>query len=451
MSLRLRLIAIIAFLFVLSTATSTAYIVLTAKNKVRNEVQSVATLTSELLDLITNRLPLDTNTDIASTLNKELANLNGIRHLSIQIQSPVQSSSNNLTQTSALDNKVAAPSWFVNMVRPAQEELIFSIPQSNGTQLLIHTNPNDEIEEVWEETRTSMVLGFSIATLFCGVLFYSVGRWLKPINAIVTGLNAIERGDYSQRIPNLSLPELKQIANQFNQLSEGLEQSKAENDRLNQRTLEIKEQERRHLAQELHDEMGQAISAIKAIAVANLQHNKNKDPTNVAQVSDIEHIADRIYNSVRHMMSQLRPAVLDELGLVAALQQMTDEWNDHHADTFCSFKIKGHIEILDRALTDNQKINIYRIIQEALTNTAKHAQAQNISISLDVKSEADLCTVSIIDDGIGYDSKNNKQGMGLIGIKERINALRGNLVISSNPQQGVTLQIQFPIEDTATQ
>jgi len=158
----------------------------------------------------------------------------------------------------------------------------------------------------------------------------------------------------------------------------------------------------------------------------------------VDSAKNIEDIADSAYKSVRKLMASLRPQVLDELGLTEALNQMVDDWNVHHEDTFCRLNIEGSYNNLH----EEQQINLYRIIQEALTNISKYAQAENVSVTL---SGSEIVTLLIMDDGVGFAMNEITQSMGLTGIRDRVTLLRGELEIASKPGKGVSIQIEFPL------
>jgi len=185
--------------------------------------------------------------------------------------------------------------------------------------------------------------------------------------------------------------------------------------------------------------LGQSVNAIKAIAVS-IQHRTNElDPVSAESAKNIERIPNDAYNSVRQMMSNLRPTVLDELGLVPALNNMVDEWNLYHEDTFCRLRIEGEF----KNLVDDQEINVFRIIQEGLTNIAKYAQAQQVDVVL---TGGEIITLIINDDGVGFVTSEVAQSMGMMGIRERVKTLHGELDISAKPGQGVSIHIEFPRE-----
>ena len=147
------------------------------------------------------------------------------------------------------------------------------------------------------------------------------------------------------------------------------------------------------------------------------------------------------------MIHQLRPAVLDELGLVPAVQQLVDDWNSTHADTFCHLDIKGDCSKPAAVV----KINIYRIIQESLTNVARHAEAKNVYISLEnLQRHGDKLVLKINDDGKGFDLNRTRKGMGLSGIQERVDSMGGEFHLAADLNNGVKFTIILPVEPIET-
>ena len=434
MSLRVRLGLIITLLFLLSMAGSLGRTLLSAQNDVQEELQSTSILVSQLLGFLLEDSDFILDTSKIPDILTQLVQLEAVRHLDIQIES--QSRDYQQFNVGVLET-VDAPAWFVALVEPESQQLIHSLPLLNGDVLVILTDPTDEIEEVWLHTKTTLLLRLLAILIFNIVLFYFIQRWLKPAEMISEVLESVEREDFNRKIPKLSLPELNEVGEKINRLTSTLGASKSENERLARKSMIILEQERRYLAQELHDSLGQSLSAIKAIAVSIAQRASSIDALSVSSANKIEQIADNSYDSVRDMMSNLRPPVLDELGLETALLQMIDDWNDSHEDTFCRLRINNEFDNLD----DNQQINIYRIIQEALTNIVKHASAENVKITL---SGSEVITLSIDDDGVGFDMTRVAMGMGLTGIKERVQTLQGDFNIASRFSQGVNIQIEFP-------
>ena len=433
-NLQARLGIILAVFFVIASVTTLVRAVITADKMVMEEIESVSELVNRMFSIAEMDNDSPFNPDSDPDFLQELIALDNLRHVDIQISSTLADYPQVNTSTRQTIN---APGWFVNMVYPEMDAPIRVFTQSNGDINSILADPADEIEEVWSEARTRFLATFAFLAMLLGVIYFFIQRWLSPLENIHGVLDNVEHGDFSRRIPSFSLPEFRSIGDRINHLTTWLGASKSENERLTRKSITVQEHERRHLAQELHDSLGQAVSAIKAIAVSIGDRSTGKDQTTVDSAKNIEDIADSAYKSVRKLMTSLRPQVLDELGLTEALNQMVDDWNVHHEDTFCRLNIEGSYNNLH----EEQQINLYRIIQEALTNISKYAQAENVSVTL---SGSEIVTLLIMDDGVGFAMNEISQSMGLTGIRDRVTLLRGELEIASKPGKGVSIQIEFP-------
>jgi two-component system sensor histidine kinase UhpB len=150
---------------------------------------------------------------------------------------------------------------------------------------------------------------------------------------------------------------------------------------------------------------------------------------------------DRLFGVVRGMMRRLRPLMLDELGLVASLQDMVENWRVRHPDTAIRFVCDEDVE----DCVGGAKIHLFRIVQESLTNVAKHAQADTVTIELGLTEEGCIC-LAVFDDGKGFDPSLPRTGFGLLGIYERVASLDGAWTLGTAPGAGVSLEIQIPVE-----
>jgi two-component system sensor histidine kinase UhpB len=372
-----------------------------------------------------------------SLLTEQLATVTDVRHLDMVF---VRNGNEQVLVSSQPQGQTIAPGWFAALVEPESRALELALPGPANERLVIRTNPSDEIAEVWNESKRFLGILLLVLVVINAVLVFIITRWFRPVHKIVASIEDVERGDFNSEHTPTSLPELRIIADKLNHMSAVLRASKTENDRLNQRSLEIQEEERRHLAQELHDEMGQSISAIKAIAFTLAQDSSFTDSHTREGAVQIEQIAGTMRDHVRGMMSRLRPAILDELGLEPALQQMVDDWNRHHAETFCAMKLGGKIDLLH----PQQQIHLYRIVQEALTNVARHALASEVSVILSVDNEVEL---RVKDNGSGFAAKSRPDGMGLRGMRERSMVLGGELDITSG-SGGTQITLRFPAGQT---
>ena len=263
MSLRVRLNFLITLLFISLFICSSFYIIANARTSVHREVESTAHLALQLIQIAITSASVEQDAEKQLQLLKSLADVDETRHLHIDLSNP----NDVLTPTKdfMLYQNTDAPEWFVHLVEPPPTEVkrwLYN-PLIRPTGIIIRADPSDEIDESWDEVRSMLVFLFVFIVLANILVYFMIGRYLAPIDTILIGLSGIEKGNYQLELPRFRLPELDRISQRFNHMAKVLLKSKAENKSLTQRSLEIQEEERRHLAQELHDELGQTIAAIK--------------------------------------------------------------------------------------------------------------------------------------------------------------------------------------------
>lgn len=213
------------------------------------------------------------------------------------------------------------------------------------------------------------------------------------------------------------------------------------NNALLQQVLEVQEAERKAIAQNLHDDLGQYLNAIKAEA-ASLCIGKGVTSDITATAQRITLNTNHAYKATKLLMHTLRPVGLDELGLSAAIEHLVDQWNNalQHSTIF-KLSIQNNID----KLNENMNIVIFRLVQEGLTNIAKHANATLVEITLSIIDNS--LRVEITDNGIGFDTNNLKIGYGLLGMHERVEALSGTFEVKSSSIQGTQLFASIPIHE----
>jgi len=218
----------------------------------------------------------------------------------------------------------------------------------------------------------------------------------------------------------------------------------AENRRLAQENLRIQEVERKHLAHELHDELGQYLNAIKLDAVSIGEHG-SVDARIVMDASRaIIRAVDHVHAAVSGMIARLRPVGLDELGLVAAIEHCVDEWRLRLPDTRFVLSVRGHFEDLGERVN----LTVYRLIQEGLTNIYKHANARQAEIVLE-RIESDPSDIgelrlSVADNGCGMQSSTRTSRFGLSGMRERVEMEGGTFVLDSALGCGLRFEARLP-------
>jgi signal transduction histidine kinase len=219
-----------------------------------------------------------------------------------------------------------------------------------------------------------------------------------------------------------------------------LAQREAENRLLSQKCLMVQEDERRSLARELHDELGQCLNAIKLDAVAIRGMTHGKQPEIETSASAIVDLSGHVYDVVRDIMQRLRPAALDALGLHDAVAHLFGQWRRRNPAVECSFVASGDLSGLGEVMN----ITVYRLVQECLTNIAKHAGATHVTVTLEWRGAEVLVVVS--DDGRGMDLQARRMGLGLVGLRERVEALHGHLQLASGPGKGLEVRARLPIQ-----
>jgi len=216
-----------------------------------------------------------------------------------------------------------------------------------------------------------------------------------------------------------------------------------ENRRLAQQYLEAQEAERKALARELHDELGQYLNAIKTDAVSIQDQLSGAQSIAVAAI--VRH-ADHLHAVVRDLIRELRPVALDDLGLHAALEHHLDHCQQRMPRVRLSVALEGDLDTLGEPLN----LAIYRLTQEALTNVSRHAHAEHVVVRVartGAGEGADAVTLSISDDGRGADPNQTPLGLGLIGMRERVEVLGGQWRITTGPGQGFNLFARIPVAE----
>jgi signal transduction histidine kinase len=207
---------------------------------------------------------------------------------------------------------------------------------------------------------------------------------------------------------------------------------------LSQQLVSSQEQERKVLSRELHDEIGQSLTALR-IELGKLEHVRLSADF-AEHLEETKKLAEQTLQSARSISMGLRPAMLDELGLGPALQWQAREFSRR-------FQISVNLEIPSdlRDLPDQHRTYLYRIVQECLTNCARHSQAHHVQVS--VKQDEDAISLRVADDGVGFErqAKGGRGGLGLLGISERVRELGGEITIDSAPGKGTEIKLQIPV------
>jgi glucose-6-phosphate-specific signal transduction histidine kinase len=216
---------------------------------------------------------------------------------------------------------------------------------------------------------------------------------------------------------------------------------------LNRRIIGAEEEERKRLARELHDELGQSLTAIKVDAAYIAREAVNSSPKIVSSAHGIERLSSEIMELIRTMLARLRPHGLETVGLRGTLQDLVNGWQARVADRFhCTLTIQGDVDVLAPDLN----ITVYRLIQECLTNAVRHSRARLIGIRLSVDELPARVSVVVSEtEVLANGASVGTSGAGLLGMRERVEAQGGNLQVDINESGGLSLHAWMPVVSCA--
>ncbi len=372
------------------------------------------------------------------------------------------------------DRPAPAPAWFSALVEPEVtphtlsvvlaepragsvlivEQPVASMPQvwDLGT-VVIAGEPADEIAEVWHDV-SSLALVLLVLDILALVMLYAVlGRMLDPMASVARGLLRLEDGDYAARLTPPRVMELGAITERFNKLAETLGRARAENGRLYGQLITVQEDERREIANELHDEASPCLFGImaNAMSVQRLTGRRRDSRSNDIRghIGEILRVTERLKMMNRVMLKKLRPVSLGRVALSELSGDLLGELQRRYpeVDITHSLRTRGS------RYGDAVDLTIYRCIQEAVTNAIRHGKADMVRVDLfekraprdgDDSAKRPTLQLLIQDNGRGI-LPDTPLGFGLTAMRERVHALGGSCAIQSAPSQGAILRVIIPI------
>ncbi len=263
-----------------------------------------------------------------------------------------------------------------------------------------------------------------------------------PISRLAEAARAVGRGDFTWQTPVWAKDEIGSLGTAFKDMSEELKHKEEMRVQLLAKVISAQEEERKRIARELHDETSQTLTSLM-VGLRFIEDSA--DATQIrGEIAQLRALAAQTLSDVHHLATELRPSLLDDLGLFAAVQRYTKEYSDK-----MGINVDCHVSSLSgQRLPSEVEVAVYRIIQEALTNVAKHAEANNVSVVLRYRDSSLVATIE--DDGKGFDvnslmaSAHGKR-LGLFGMHERASLIGGKLAIESEPEVGTTVFLEVPL------
>ncbi|WP_213285790.1 histidine kinase [Bradyrhizobium sp. sGM-13] len=344
----------------------------------------------------------------------------------------------------------APPRWFAATVQAllgdhAAVVRPISTRAANAGSVSAAADPNAAIALAWQHIRDNIHVALLMAVAIALLASLAIAHTLAPAQQIVAALQRMARGQYSTSLPRFRSMELAMIGQAVRDLGDRLAQSMEERAALTRRLLEIRSDERRALARELHDEFGQNLTAILAFAnTIEATSARETDRSEVAQDARmISQATHRIMACLRDTLNRLRHPPAEELGLEVCLVDLVDSWRSRNAtQPMIQLDLKGDLADVRGAVA----ATAYRVAQECLTNSLRHSSARVIVLRIERRTGVEnALLVHVEDDGGGDAAKLARSpGFGLTGIRERVTALGGSLSIA-DANRGVSVAATIPL------
>jgi two-component system sensor histidine kinase UhpB len=346
-----------------------------------------------------------------------------------------------------------APAWFTRAIAPVQTEHSIEFPDG---KLVVQANASRAVLDAWDEI--AWLAGVSVALLVIVHLgvFWAVGRTVRPFSRIVEALGALEAGRFDVALPPLPGREAAAIGAAFNrmvgQLQHHIEterravraETQLSDSRELRRWLEQHvEQERRMIARELHDEFGQSVTAIRAIALSVAQRTAGGDAETERAARLIAGESSRLYDAMHGIIPRLAPLVLDSFGLAEALDDLAERTRHSHP----ALAINLDVDVGKAALPAEVSLALYRAAQEGITNAIRHGQARRITLA--VAARDGRVRLQLDDDGCGLPANGVERAghYGLRWLAERVSGLGGELELGASEPAGARLTVTLPLQE----
>jgi two-component system sensor histidine kinase UhpB len=344
-----------------------------------------------------------------------------------------------------------APAWYAALVRPPPTERSIDL---DGARLVLTANPTRAILDGWDNLFDILFSQFLLLLLADLVLFWLVGRWLAPLERIERGLREIEQGDHQVRLPPLQGKEAGEMGRAFNRMAQAVEdniqvrqasaEAQARLDAQREFTMLLHariEEERAAIARELHDELGQSLTAIRSIAKSMMQHPDVVGGPLERHAKMLFDTAGMTSDAMRRLIPRLRPIQLEGMGLVDAIRDLLTETQQNHSEV--RFELSVAREGLP-ALDDQLELTAYRIVQEAVTNVVRHSGASRAMVVIGVEDSA--LKITIADNGKGAETLQREGHYGVRGMQERAAAFGGDIVFGSGADGGLAVRVTLPLK-----
>ncbi|WP_072390593.1 ATP-binding protein [Hyphomicrobium sp. CS1GBMeth3] len=423
--------------------------VLDARNRAAVETQSNVELWRH--HIAAQAQEIDSIADLAPFSWRLAQEMAQVRHVTIHVR---DADGKPLTEpqdpraTTTHHHREQVPDWFVALAKPKKE--VQTVPITVGNQqigsVVIKGEPDDEIAEAWELLEMMALLWLGGTALMMVGLYFVLGYVLDPLVALSEGMHELEDGHYGLRLEPPRVRELATIVGSFNTLAGALDSAHAENSRLYRQLVAVQEDERRQISRDLHDEFGPCLFGITAGA-GSIERHARALPESQAKpilscVEEISHVSERLKSLTRSLLNRLRPVALGRVTLSELLDELIVTFKRRHSDTRFEQSFQG----LETSYGEDIDLTLYRCVQEGLTNAMRHGKPSLVSVTISTNEapSGSVIRLRVADDGVGI-ADGATVGFGLSGMRERVRAQSGTLVIEPTSPAGTALLVTLPV------
>lgn len=340
------------------------------------------------------------------------------------------------------------PSWFASTYlgllgahKPV--ERLLSIRDASAGVIMTGADPDAALRRAWRESSTVVEIAALMAAGIAFLAALMIGHALLPARAIIDALHRLEAGQLSAQLGRFRSTDFNHIASAVNKLAATLRQTNAERLALTARLFQVQEDERRAIARDLHDDFGQALAATSALA-AIIETNAPAGRPDIAKdAREIAKAQKHMMETLRSTLIRLRSQSIEEVGLEASLRQLINDFNaQSKSGTIFRLQMVGRLAELQKRVA----VDVYRIVQECLTNASKHGRPTEVNVRLEHWQDHDPHIALTIEDDGGGDIGGIKTaaGYGILGIRERLAQLGGGLSIG-NGARGIRIFATVPL------
>ena len=442
MSLRARVVALIGAVLLLSVFLGT--LVAGYQSRVALRAELVTGLSGGRTTIIAAFEDLPNSDHRDHDLQQLVATFNGNRHVRATL---IDHQGRIVMQSETEMADRLAPSWFLNLLGRPPMPVTIRTPTSVPGYNAIVLQPIPELDAIiaWRQFTGVLLVLTVLTALGIALVHFVIGAAFRPLTGLAAQFERIGRGDYSGRVTEDGLAELGGLERGFNRMAAELAATTERNRLLTHQLMTIQDEERADIARDLHDEFGPHLFAVSMDAemiVALCDSGRIEDVPSQARA--IQGAVGHMQRQVRGLLGRLRPAHVTEFGLNAAVLDLVRFWSARRPDIAFDVDLPEDDTSLDEVARDVA----YRILQEAVSNAVRHGDPRAISIVVGVDHSRQL-RVSIVDDGSVATAKTAGAGLGLIGMRERVEAVGGRLVIGPNKKRpGWTTQAWLQLKGT---